>query len=112
MGCWAAYLSVGETAKATASVLGVIAATATSLGLLSKTKPSKWLWRRLVVMPREERAQRHAEEIRKPILEHFEAMKTDNARQHGEVRDELSKLGSRITDVELALTAPTKENQR
>lgn len=112
MGTWAGYLTVRETAETTASVLGVIAATVASIGALSKTKPMKWLWRRLVAMPREERALLHAEAIRKPILDHIQTMKTENTRQHGEVRDELANLGRRMTDVETALTAPMKEAHR
>ncbi len=107
------FLSVRETSIATASVLGVIAGVLVSLGVIWKApfvnRPARFVWRRLVVMPREERAREHAEAIRAPIMAVIGAMREENGEQHRSLREELGVLAGRIKDVEEALTAPRKE---
>lgn len=110
------YLSVRQTGIATASVLGVIAATFASLTVIWKfpgiNRPVRYVYKQLVTVPRDAHAERVKEEIQGPILARLDSMRRENEQQHKEVRDAMGVLSTRVKELEDAFTAPRKETSR
>jgi hypothetical protein len=87
---------VADFARDIGLFAGAVAAVVTSIGVLTRVRAVRWLWRRVVSQPLDARARLIVgEEVDKrvdPVKAELAALRKENTEQHTAMRDRLDQL--------------------